>query len=150
MICRVKGWSLFFQIDTIIASIATGLLLLLLAIRNLSTPLWFIIIGIAGLLAIMVGVFTFDSTITSASVDKGAVELTDLLNRKKTIPIKFMAFDDIKYIWTVSPVLQINEGPQAMTLDIRLFDDWKAMVNELEKTSGVKIPSKKEYLLKYM
>jgi|GEM_PF-6413717 len=150
MIFRVKGWSLFFQIDTIIASIATGLLLLLLAIRNLSTPLWFIIIGIAGLLAIMVGVFTFDSTITSASVDKGAVELTDLLNRKKTIPIKFMAFDDIKYIWTVSPVLQINEGPQAMTLDIRLFDDWKAMVNELEKTSGVKIPSKKEYLLKYM
>ncbi len=140
MIFKVKGWSLFFQIDTIIASIATGLLLLLLALRNLDTLLWFIIIGIAGLLAIMVGVSTFNSTITSASVDKGSVELTYLLNRKRTIPIKSMAFGDVKYIWTVSPILEVNEGPDAVTLDIRLFDDWKAMVTELEKTSGVKIP----------
>ncbi len=138
---RMKWWYLFLQVAIAGSFIGYGFWGIFTALTGLD-----IISGMVGLFSIFAGAVLAERTTTSVIVEGKKVTFNRLVG-KKDIPIKSMTLGDAKLFFVLlSTVLRINEGREAINIDILYFDDWKGLVAELERASGVVLPNKANYL----
>jgi len=139
----LKAWYLFFMAALSLAFAAIGIRIVLAnSLYQIDVLLMFY-----GIFAIVFAYFNASITYVSIETSGNELVLTDMLMRKTRIGVRQLLIGEVRYLWLSSGiVLRINEGRESKSISLMFYKDWRGMLTELEKATGVAIKNKEHFL----